>query len=129
MFYLNTNAQFILFQQALNSDIYVDKSMLISQISKKIHTEDRYICITRPRRFGKTMNANMLGAYYTRGTASDGLFDHLMIAQTENYHKDMNQYNVIHVDFSVQPDSCSSYQEYITSIRKKLKKNFYPPLS
>lgn len=121
MFYLNTGTQFKLFQQALNSEIYVDKSMLIAQISKRINTGDRYVCITRPRRFGKTVNANMLGAYYTKGVVSDSLFDHLAIAQTEDYHKDMNQHNVIHIDFSARPDSCSSYQEYITSIRKKLK--------
>ena len=49
------------FQVALNSEIYVDKSMLIEKISPMIRTNSKYICITRPRRFGKTVNANMLG--------------------------------------------------------------------
>ena len=61
MYYLNTNAQIILFQDTLNSEIYVDKSMLIEKISPMIRTNSKYICITRPRRFGKTVNANMLG--------------------------------------------------------------------
>lgn len=60
MYYLNTNAQIILFQDTLNSEIYVDKSMLIEKISPMIRTNSKYICITRPRRFGKTVNANML---------------------------------------------------------------------
>ena len=60
MYYLNTNAQIILFQDTLNSEIYVDKSMLIEKISPMIRTNSKYICITRPRRLGKTVNANML---------------------------------------------------------------------
>ena len=60
MYYLNTNAQIILFQDTLNSEIYVDKSMLIEKISPMIRTNSKYICITRPRRFGKTVHANML---------------------------------------------------------------------
>ena len=55
MYYLNTNAQIILFQDTLNSEIYVDKSMLIEKISPMIRTNSKYICITRPRRFGKTI--------------------------------------------------------------------------
>ena len=61
MNYLNTNRQYLLFEETLNSEIYVDKSLLIEKISKKIGTGSQYICITRPRRFGKTINANMLG--------------------------------------------------------------------
>jgi len=129
MFYLNTNTQYILFQQAQNSEIYVDKSMLIDAISKRINTGNRYICITRPRRFGKTMNANMLGAYFTKGMDGRSLFDRLAIADTKNYGKNMNNHNVIHVDFSIQPDLCRNYQDYIASIRKKLRydvKEAYP---
>ena len=48
MYYLNTNAQIILFQDTLNSEIYVDKSMLIEKISPMIRTNSKYICITRP---------------------------------------------------------------------------------
>ena len=62
MNYLNTNRPLLLFRQTLNDELYVDKSLMIDSISKCINNAARkYICITRPRRFGKTVNANMLG--------------------------------------------------------------------
>ena len=73
--YLNPNND--RFRQALNSEIYVDKSGLISVTNKKISTEQKYICVSRPRRFGKSMNLGMLAAYYSRGCESSGLFEKL----------------------------------------------------
>lgn len=63
MNYLNTKDSYTLFEETVNSQVYVDKSLLIKQVSKKIRTGDKFICITRPRRFGKTVNANMLATY------------------------------------------------------------------
>lgn len=129
MYYLNTNTPFILFQRTRNSEIYVDKSLLIQEVSKRIRTNMLYICVTRPRRFGKTVNLNMLGAYYTRGMDSGELFDGLAIAGTANYEKHLNQHNVIYIDFSRQPDGCASYEDYITDIQNNLRediKEAYP---
>ena len=63
--YLNPDT--IKFQRSLNSEIYVDKSDLIAILNKKIHSDECYICISRPRRFGKSLTANMLSAYYAKG--------------------------------------------------------------
>ena len=60
--YLNQNN--IMFSKDINSDIYVDKTLLIEQTNKYINTNSQYVCISRPRRFGKSMAANMLTAYY-----------------------------------------------------------------
>lgn len=125
MDYLNINRPEILFEEALNSKIYVDKSLLIDKVSDHIKTGDKYICITRPRRFGKTVNANMLAAYYTKGLDSRRLFDKLLVAQCSSCKKHMNQHNVIHIDFSEMPDICESYHDYIRRIRKKLYKSLY----
>ena len=65
MYYLDTNYPFEQFKMDIAVEPYVDKSMLINKLNPLIKTRNRYVCITRPRRFGKTMNANMLGAYYT----------------------------------------------------------------
>lgn len=100
MNYLNTENAYILFQKALRSEIYVDKSMLIDKISSKIGTDNQYICITRPRRFGKSMNLYMMGAYYTKGLDSGHLFETLAVSRTEGYGKNRNCYNVIYIDFS-----------------------------
>lgn len=131
MHYLNTNTQIILFQDTLNSQIYVDKSLLIEKISPIIRTNEKYICITRPRRFGKTVNANMLGAYYTKGYDTHGLFQNLAIAGSKEYETHINRYNVVHIDFSVLPDFCDEYQMYIKSIIRKLQEDLqevYPKL-
>ena len=131
MNYLNTDTQMILFQRILNSKIYVDKSMLIEKISAQLLTANSHICITRPRRFGKTVNANMLGAYYTKGYDSSFMFDSLAIANSPAYRKHLNKHNVIHIDFSRLPDFCESYREYIGSITRNLKKDIctaYPQL-
>ena len=55
------------FQEILSNKTYVDKSLLIKKVSEYIGTESSYLCLTRPRRFGKTINVNMLAAYYTKG--------------------------------------------------------------
>lgn len=123
MNYLNHDAPIINFKMLVDSKVYVDKSMMIEIIGEKIATADRYICVTRPRRFGKTFNVNMLGAYFTKGKDSHPLFEHLNIAKTKDYRKHLNQYNVIYIDFSRQPQVCKDYDTYITSIYKGIQKD------
>ncbi len=55
------------FQVALNSEIYVDKTDLLSYTNKVIDTNNALICSSRPRRFGKSITINMLTAYYSKG--------------------------------------------------------------
>ena len=131
MNYLNTKTPLILYQKALNNKIYVDKSMLIEKVSEKIGTGESYLCITRPRRFGKTMNANMLGAYYVKGYDSRPLFANLKVAKADTCLKHMNQHHVIYMDLSRTPDICRSYQDFIEDIMKGIKEDLeeaYPDL-
>ena len=65
------------FQAVLNAKIYVDKSALISYTNSVLKTEQRFVCVSRPRRFGKSMTANMLCAYYGKNVNSDPLFQNL----------------------------------------------------
>ena len=85
------------FQIVLNSKLYIDKSMLIDFTNSVINTEQRFICVSRPRRFGKTITAEMIGAYYDYSADSHSQFDNLSISKTENYLKHLNQYDVIHI--------------------------------
>lgn len=112
MNYLNTEGPCRLFQSAVNSEIFVDKSMLIREISKVIGTGSRYVCITRPRRFGKSINAQMLGAFYTKGADCGPLFGNLEIAQVKECQIHRNRHNVVFVDMSRFPDVCNGYQDY-----------------
>ncbi len=124
MNYLNTKSPFILFQEAVNDFIYVDKSLLIEDLTKLIRTKRKYICITKPRRFGKTTNANMLAAYYSKGINSNELFKGLAIEKKEGYREHLNQHNVISIDFSSLPGGCKSYDDYINFIWDNLYEDF-----
>lgn len=86
------------FQLALNDDIYVDKSGLIDFVNHRIGKRKRFICVSRPRRFGKSMAAEMLAAYYDRSCDSNEMFQGLEIAKSESYHKHLNQYDVIYLN-------------------------------
>ena len=94
--YLNPNNQN--FYEAVNKEIYVDKSLLIERIEYLKEKVNKYICVSRPRRFGKSTDANMLVAYYSKGCDSLHIFNDLKISQTELYQKHLNQHNVIHVN-------------------------------
>ena len=89
------------FKRACNSEIYIDKTELIDLTNKVINTEQNYICISRPRRFGKSMAANMLAAYYGKGCLSEKLFNRYKIAKRKSYRKNLNQYNVIALNIQI----------------------------
>ena len=94
--YLNPTNQN--FYEAVNKEIYVDKSLLIERIEHLKEKVNKYLCISRPRRFGKITDANMLVAYYSKGCDSSQIFNRLKISQTELYQKHLNQHNVIHIN-------------------------------
>ena len=87
-----------LFSTCRRSKIYVDKSGLISKTNDVLGTEQRFVCVSRPRRFGKSMAANMLAAYYGRGEDTEELFADLKIREVESFRKHLNQYDVIRIN-------------------------------
>ena len=86
------------FRGSLRSKIYVDKSKLIAKTNEVLCTEQKYICVSRPRRFGKSMAANMLAAYYDRSENTEDLFQNLAISREKSYEENMNQYDVIKIN-------------------------------
>ncbi|WP_044974715.1 AAA family ATPase [Ruminococcus sp. HUN007] len=84
----------------INDEDYVDKTMLISLVNERIRKKNKLICISRPRRFGKSFAAKMLSAYYDCTCDSHSLFDEMKITETGNYEKHLNQYNVISLDIT-----------------------------
>lgn len=88
------------FYNAVNSRIYVDKTRLLEYTNSILDTEQRLVCVSRPRRFGKTLTADMLTAYYCKGCNSQSIFADLYISKSEGYLKNLNQYHVIHVDIN-----------------------------
>lgn len=88
------------FKRVLRSKIYIDKTGLLEYTNSVLDTEQSYICVSRPRRFGKSMAAEMLVSYYDKSCDSKALFEGRKIAENEDFLKHLNQYNVIYVDMN-----------------------------
>ena len=86
------------FRVVLNSEIYIDKTGLIEYTNKVMNTTQAFICNSRPRRFGKSITADMLTAYYSRACDSEKLFEGLEISRKNDFKRHLNKYDVIHLD-------------------------------
>ena len=114
------NPQNTLFQNMKNSEIYVDHSLMIENINKIINTENNKLCVSRPRRFGKSTDANMLVAYYSKGCDSSNIFKDLKISQTELYQKHLNQHNVIHINMQDFLSISSSINDMVELLSEEI---------
>ncbi len=103
-----------------HSQIYIDKTDLIRYTNKVLYGEQKFICVSRPRRFGKSMAANMLTAYYSRGCDSKELFRNLKIAQNSDFEKYLNRYNVIHINMVNFLERSASIDEMLDYLKKRL---------
>ena len=83
------------FKTAIHSEIYVDKTGLIKYTNKYLDTEQRFLCVSRPRRFGKSMALRMLAAYYSCSCDSRALFDGREIEKYPSFEQHLNRYDVI----------------------------------
>ena len=88
------------FTKDRNYKIYMDKTGLLEYLNESIGTPKNCIALSHARRFGKSHAAGMIDAYYSRGCDSSKLFDDTKIAESADYRKYMNQYNVIPLDIS-----------------------------
>ena len=89
-----------LFRLALNSEIYVDKSLMITELNKLYDTLQMFVCMSRARRFGKTMMASLMTAYYSKGCDSRQLFEKLQLSKQDGWDKYLNATNVIRLDIN-----------------------------
>ena len=104
-----------LFQRVRNSE-YVDKSELIALTNNVIDTEEQFICVTRPRRFGKSVTVKMLNAYYSKGCDSKALFSDLKIASSPDFEKHLNQHDVIYLDMTEFADNKDNGIRYLENL-------------
>lgn len=118
---LNTDAALILYRELVNSKFFVDKSAMIEHLNRRIRTNTKYVCITKPRRFGKTSVLHMLGAYYCKAYDTGELFGRLRICECETYLTHLNQYNIIHLSLNRLPDKGSTYEDYLNFILSSVK--------
>jgi len=109
-----------LFKIALNSEIYVDKTGMIAYTNSVICSEQRYLCVSRPRRFGKSMAMNMLAAYYDRSCDSKELFAHFNIAKDKSYEQHRNQYYVIRLNMQEFMSEEKDIEEMLGLLKKSV---------
>ncbi len=110
----------IAYTKVYKSPFFVDKSAILTKIIPRIGTTENYICLTRPRRFGKSVMANMIGAFFSSGCNSKDIFDNLNIAGSSLYKEHINQYPVISISFNRLPRRCHNYEAYISRIERKM---------
>lgn len=111
------------FYEAVNSEIYVDKSELIRYTNAVLHTKQKYLCVSRPRRFGKSMAADMLTAYYSRVDSKE-LFSGLKIARDAGFLTHLNQYDTIFLNMQEFLSRTNSMENMIKRIKKAVIRDF-----
>lgn len=128
--YLNETQAYRLFQEDFYSTYYVDKTKILAELIPMVELKrnvrertgrrPKYVAITRPRRFGKTVMANMIAAYFGKGIDSHEEFDSLKVSEYPWYRDHLNQHNVIRIVFSEMPRKCRSYDQYIERVETLL---------
>ena len=110
---------------------FIDKSGLIEKFNKLIGTSNDFVSITRPRRFGKSINAMMLASYYSNTIDTRDVFDKLNISKCPSYLEHLNKHNVIYISFNTNINKFKNYDDYINYFERRLMKDlkaFYPDL-
>lgn len=127
--YLNSKKACLLYQDETEATYFVDKTAMLDELIPLIEQRDnttqkgksnKYICITRPRRFGKSVMASMIAAYLGRGRDSASVFDRLAVSSRKWYRSHLNRHNVIYISLNSLPANCTSYQQYITRISERI---------
>lgn len=118
--YLNSISPHIMYKSECDKPYFVDKSMILQELLPLVKQGNHHVCITRPRRFGKTVMANMIGSFLGKGQDSRAVFSDLLIGKEKETMDHVNKYNVIHISFNEMPRICKSYEQYISRIEKRL---------
>ena len=124
--FVNPNAA--AFQCAVNSEVYIDKTGLLEYTNKVLGTNARFICNSRPRRFGKSVTVDMLTAYYSKGCDTEKMFSGLEISKCPDFYEHLNKYDVIHFDVQwcmMDAGNADQVVEYINhGILQELKEKY-----
>ena len=105
---------------SLNSEIFVDKSELLDVTNRYVNTQQRFMCVSRPRRFGKSMAADMLAAYYDCGDDTEELFEGLSISQCKSYRKHLNQYDVLKINMQEFLSRSDDVEGMLTLMQRRI---------
>ena len=120
------------FKAIVSRKIYVDKTMMISELNEIMQESNKYLCISRPRRFGKTFAGNMISAYYSKGCDSRQLFAPYKIASDESFEQNLNKFNVIKLDINSEYRNALDKENLIIKLTRNIRKEMreqFPSIS
>ncbi len=124
--YLNPNAE--AFKRSLRTPLYVDKSMMLTELNKLLDTDNNYVCMSRARRFGKSMAGNMISAYYSKGCDTKDIFSKMKIGSVADYEDNLNKFNVIKLDmngwYNNTPDKKLLFDDLNETLREEFEELF-----
>ena len=109
------------FKAAMSRSIYVDKTMMISVLNDFMKADDKYLCVSRPRRFGKTIASNMIASYYSKGCDSKEIFSKCKIAESPMFGEGLNKLNVIKLDINSEYRNALDKDRLIIKITKNIR--------
>ena len=110
----------VLFEKFIHNDIYIDKSGIIPELIKIFECQNQYICVSRPRRFGKTVIGNMLTAYFSKGCDSRPLFAGSIGSKDSVFEKYLNKVNVIKIDMNSEFQNEKDTENFIDIFSSKI---------
>lgn len=124
--YLNPNAE--AFKEDKNTEIYVDKSLVLIELNKLLGSREKFVCMSRARRFGKSMAGNMISAYYSKGCDTKEIFSKMKIGDVPGYEDNLNKFNVIKLDmngwYNNTPDRMLLFDDLNESLREEFEQQF-----
>lgn len=120
----NTN-----FLETVSRTIYVDKTMMIASINEIMRTSNKFVCVSRPRRFGKTIAGNMLSAYFSKGCDSRELFAPYKISKDPSFESNLNKLNVIQIDVNSEYQTALNKETILQALTKRIRAEFQKQFS
>ena len=120
--YLNPSNENLL--EIISRPIFVDKTMLLSVLNQYIDEYNKYICVARPRRFGKTIAANIISSYYSKGCDSKTIFEKFAFGKDKSFESKLNKYNVIKIDLNAEYETCRKKENVLENLQDKVVTEF-----
>ena len=129
-FYINAGNENL--REALSSEIFVDKSLVLQKFCGLMNTKQKFLCVSRPRRFGKTTVRDLMVAYFSKGCDSREIFSNLKIADPPkkdnepafDFKKNLNRFNVLSIDLGGLFSSSQDKKDILINLKNWLLQDF-----
>lgn len=114
----------LIFSRISSQKIYVDKTGMLGVLNEIIKSENNYVCVSRPRRFGKTIAGNMICAYYSKGCDSRSLFAPFKISSDPSFEEGLNKYNVLSIDIGYEYNKSRDKKDMLFKLENAIRSEF-----